>query len=197
MFPPTPRGKLVTSHSGRSSLQGTGHTEVRCGADPLKTWVCREGATEKALAFPHATWDNIATSHSSGRSGVDCMLRWRNFLRPGLKRRDNGEAVPWTKEEDAQLQEVAKEHAHRNVRFCPVNYCKSQKNCNVSCNALVLLRECKVYRVSSPLQAPPFSPKPHAPPSLPPPPTPGLSPQPISPSQSSKTGAVFPLQGLS
>ena len=56
------------------------------------------GATEKALAFPPGTWDNIATSHGGTRSGTDCMLRWRNFLRPGLKRHGNGEEAPWSKE---------------------------------------------------------------------------------------------------
>ena len=47
---------------------------------------------------------------------MDCMLRWRNFLRPGLKRLGSGEEAPWSKEEDAQLQEAAKRHDYRNVR---------------------------------------------------------------------------------
>jgi len=107
------------------------------------------GAEEKALAFPSSTWDNIATSHGSGRSGMDCMLRWRNFLKPSLKRQGNAEALPWSKEEDQKLQRVAQEHSHRNVRSC----------INVSHQGLALTSECnpRLHRTvpltAGPLQA--------------------------------------------
>ena len=74
------------------------------------------GTEEEAMAFSLQNWEQIATQHSCNRTPFDCMVRWRNHLRPCLQRvAAEGEGASWPADEDARLFQLAEDHQHRNV----------------------------------------------------------------------------------